>query len=646
MNCSSASSSVSPSARSHRKVALGLGLVALALFGYGCFERELKPVNPCTRSRVGDTVQVTNVDKVDLLLMIDNSNSMSEEQQSIVTEIPRIIRILTSGDRTVPPDGVQDFQPARSLHVGIVDSDMGTGSVSGIESCSAGFGDDGIMQNHGATGSGCMPTYPSAIFDFMDGRDDPTTFSTAVGCVAALGTDGCGFEHQLEAPLKALSLVPNADGFSPVTWTRPGYRPPVFLGSTFGHGGSGGANDGFMRPDSALAVIVITDEEDCSAIDPSIFDRTDPRYASVDLNLRCHTFTDAQYPVQRYIDGFIGLRSQSSLLIFGAITGVPQDAVDSGLSYQAILDLADMTERIDPMSGNRLLPSCTAPLGRGVAYPPRRIVEVAQGLERLGASTTIQSICNTSFTGAVDVIIEKISAALAGACLPRELNPDAEGNVPCDVFELLPQIGGSGEFQHCADLPNAEAFELDTTETTTVSGVSVERELCRVRQVGRAGAAVTAGWYYDDGTLGAASDLPPLCGQRIAFSVASPVTGAEVRLECFQTILPGTGAAAQLGSFCDPTNDALTSLDAAGAHCSDGIATPGYPASVAGLSCDAFDRTCQVHCASDSDCTAAGLLSYVCDTRTADVFFGDTRPPELMPEDVHNFCVNPTCAAN
>jgi hypothetical protein len=627
---------------SNRKVLLALGLTAVALAGYGCFERQLKPVNPCTRSRVGDTVQVTNVDKVDLLLMIDNSNSMTEEQISIVTEIPRIINILTSGDRDA--DGMRDFTPARSLHVGIVSSDMGTGTVSGIESCSAGFGDDGIMFNHGSTGTGCMASYPSAIFDFQDGRDDPATFSTAVGCVAALGTDGCGFEHQLESPLKALSLVPQADGSSPVTWTRPGYRPPVFLGATFGHGGAGGTNDGFMRPDSALAIIVITDEEDCSALDPSIFDRTDARYSSVDLNLRCHTFVDAQYPVQRYIDGFIGLRSQSSLLIFGAITGVPPDAVASGLGYDAILGLEEMTERIDPVLHNRLLPSCTAPAGRGVAYPPRRIVQVAQGLDRLGASTTVQSICNTSFTGAVDVIIEKISAALAGACLPRELNPDAEGNVPCDVFQLLPQIGGSAEFQHCADLFNPDAFELEREEVTTVGGTEVRRELCRVRQVGRAGAGTVSGWYYDDGDprLGAASMLPAGCGQRIAFSVAQPVTGAEVRLECFQTILPGTGAAAQLGSFCDPSTDLVSGSTSV--HCSDGIATPGYLMS--NLACDAFDRTCQVDCTTDSDCTAAGLLSYVCDHRSADEVYGDARPMELPADQIHNFCVNPTCTSN
>ncbi len=471
-----------------------------------------------------------SVSSVDLLLMIDNSNSMSEEQLSLVTEIPRVIHILTSGDRDA--DGVRDFAPVTSLHVGIIDSDMGTGSVTGIESCSGGFGDDGIMQNHGSFESGCMPTYPSGIFDFASGRDDETAFANDVGCVASLGTDGCGFEHQLEAPLKALTLVPTTDGTSPVSWTRPGYRPAVFLGSTFGHGGPGGANDGFMRPDSVLAILLVSDEEDCSAIDPSIFDRTDPRYASVDLNLRCHTFTDAQYPIQRYVDGFIGLRSSPELLVFSAIVGVPQDAVDSGLSYGQILALDAMTERIDPVAGNRVLPSCTSPAGRGVAYPPRRIVEVAQGLQRLGAATSVQSICNTSYTGAVDDIIGALQGSLDASCLPHVLTVDASGNVDCAVYELLPPIGGPGELQHCADLPNADAYELVREQVQIVDGTMIHRELCLVRQVPRGEAGVTAGWFYDDGTLGPFSTLPPECSQHVGLSVLQQITSADLVVVC------------------------------------------------------------------------------------------------------------------
>ncbi len=35
------------------------------------------------------------------------------------------------------------------------------------------------------------------------------------------------------------------------------------------------ANAGFLRPDADLAIVILTDEDDCSAIDPAIFERRD-----------------------------------------------------------------------------------------------------------------------------------------------------------------------------------------------------------------------------------------------------------------------------------------------------------------------------------------------------------------------------------
>lgn len=618
------------SARSRHTAWLG-GLVAIAMLG--CVEPPAPAA--CLVSITGDTIQVTSIQDVDLLLMIDDSPSMAEEQLAVVAQLPRIIGILASGDRD--GDGVRDFQYARSIHVGVVSSNMGAASAN-IDAC-AGVGDDGIMSSHG-----CAPENPSAIFEFMDDRDDPASFASDVACAVSLGTGGCDFAQQLEASLKAVSFVPTAEGTSPVTWTRPGYRPPIFAGSTFGHGSD--ANAGFLRPYSALAILLVTDEDDCSASDPALLDSTDPRFAPVPIGLRCSTFPDALHPIQRYVDGFIGLRSQSSLLVFAAITGIPRDAVSSGLGYDAILGLETMTERVDPALGDRLLPSCTTPSG-GAAFPPRRIMQVAQGLERLGASTTVQSICSDDFTAAVDVVLEKISATLAGACLPRSLSRDRshDGGRRCDILMLLPRIGGPAAVQHCADMPSPEAFTLERVEVTTVGGAEIRRELCRVRYVGVEGAGTVPGWFLDDGDprLGAASMLPHGCDRRIAFSVVQAAHGAELRLECSQAFLPTTGRVAELGTRCEPGSgpdgsgliDAPTMLT-----CSSGIATLSTTLT---LSCDAFDSTCQLPCTSDSDCAAAGLRAWVCDHRTAGELFGAELPTELLPlrDQPHQFCVNP-----
>jgi len=608
-------------------------LTAVALFGYGCFERQLRPVNPCTTSNVGRRISIENVDTVDMLIMVDNSNSMSQEQALLRAEIPRIINVLTSGDRDA--DGTRDFTPVRSMHVGIITSDLGAGNVPAgevVPSCDPGLGDDGIMRNVStSSGAGCMANYPRRVFEFVSMTDDPASFATDIGCVADLGTGGCGFEQQLEVTLKALSpAAPNANVAS-------FYSPPVFFGGTFGHGD--GMNDGFLRPDSALAIILLTDEEDCSVPDYSIFYPMDPFYLGNPLNLRCSRFPDVLYSPQRYVDGFIQLRENAGLLIYAPIVGIPPDLATSGATYEAMLADPRMAETEDPAMDPpmRLLPSCDT--ANGTAYPPRRILSVAAGLRDRGASTTVQSICASSFGPAIDVIIQKIADALSGACLPRALNQAADGTVGCDVFELLPAPTSTIPVENTTC--DGQALEFVGTESVErADGSTVVRELCRVPQVtptdGAAGSA--RGWWYDN----TSPTVIDTCSsnetaQRIAFSLLMPPTGAEVRLNCAQAILPesGTGGA-QLGTFCDP--------GAASDICPGGI----VPSMVPDLdfACDAVTRTCGVQCDSDAVCARAGLLSYVCDTRTVlEVVGGDMArvPPGMNASDPYNHCINPTC---
>jgi hypothetical protein len=65
--------------------------------------------------------------------------------------------------------------------------------------------------------------------------------SEAFACSAQVGTGGCGFESPLEAARWALDPARKA-------------------------------NPGFLRPDSLLALIFVTDEDDCSAKNPKLFD--------------------------------------------------------------------------------------------------------------------------------------------------------------------------------------------------------------------------------------------------------------------------------------------------------------------------------------------------------------------------------------
>ena len=83
--------------------------------------------------------------------------------------------------------------------------------------------------------------------------------------------------------------------------------------------------------------------------------------------------------------------------------------------------------------------------------------------------------------------------------------------------------------------------------------------------------------------------LPTGCSQRVGFSVISPVDGAEVRLQCAETILPGSGTVAQLGAFCDPATGNVGGP--MGVACTTGTALPGNPMH---LGCDSFTRSCEI----------------------------------------------------
>ncbi|MCA9580646.1 MAG: hypothetical protein KC416_02555 [Myxococcales bacterium] len=600
-----------------RALSISLGLSTVLV---GCLQRDLKPLIPCTVSGVVEKIAVENVDKVDFLFVIDNSTSMAEEQAKLKDQLPRLVKTLATGD--IDEDGNADFKPVKDLRIGVITTDMGVGGFSDKTGCSADDGDGGRLITRsapdaddrptvgdppmicGPNGYGNNETFVSFVPANDAGKED--AFADKVSCVAVAGIGGCGFEQQLEAPLKALT---------------PSSSDITFVGSTKGLG----ETNNFVRDDSLLVILMITDEEACSAADPEVskWDSTTYPLPEADLNIRCSEFPQALYPVEvdgdvtksRYVQGLLALREDNpGLLVFGAIVGIPEDLVPS--SAERVKDVADtiledsrMQYEID-RSGSipALKPSCFAG-SDGDAAPPRRIVQVAKGLDELNASVTLQSICQDSFKPALDAIIRKIADALGATCLPRTLNPNAEGLVECGVVETLP------EGRTCAEFPGRE---LDRTE----GGL----EVCRVTQLKATGASSDSapsepGWYYEfddvEGNEGTDSDtwtdLEVRCGhnsQRIKYvEEYKPITGATVRLECLQPAQEVEATATDVGGFCDPTKDTTATSP-------DGV----------GLICDGPKRSWQIPCNDDADCSP-----FVCDTVTRD------------PSTEQTICVNPTC---
>jgi hypothetical protein len=644
------------------------GLIALsAVVTSGCLERELKPLNPCLVSGVTARVDVNNIDKIDLLFIVDDSGSMREEQSALQAQFPKLITTLATGMRT--PNDPMPFPPAEDVHLAVVSTDMGLVGINDIPGCFD-LGKDGVMQHVAGPGTtGCQASYPTFLSYIAGAGQTPEQLAADFGCIAVLGTTGCGFEQQLEAGLKSLWPAVDVD---PVTGEVHTPNRVQFLASTEqgkqGHGDN--TNAGFLRNDytqglSLLAIIVVSDEEDCSSsttrhfTPAKLLDPSDPLY-SQDLNLRCYHNKAGQWPVQRYIDGFKKLRPDNEhLIIFAGIVGVPEDLVDADARanvdfedetarnnyYNGILADPRMVEVPDPMrpvgQGN-LTPSCIRTNSDGtpaLAYPPRRFVEVAKGF---GENGVIQSICQDNFGPAMDAIIEVIAKNLGAVCLPRPLVRKADGTVGCNVVWELPAPNAAAPPttpRDCNGLPYLMVPEGGRDTETSEGG-----KVCTVFQLPVVGDAIPAGdgWYYDDFSLDVMTECSPDQRQRIAFGANSaPPTGVVVKLECLNETQVVANTRTDLR---DAANAPSIGTPCSGIIGRDGNPVP--PDQVCWLTlndntvdksmfCNPSLNVCVRSCSSASDCPSA----WECDKRPDTVLSTITpERPEGSP-----YCVNPTC---
>lgn len=321
--------------------------VALA-WALGCGDSER-----CAPEVYVETLRVEPVEALDVLFVLDDSEPMAESRAAFAAELPRLLDRLTDGDGW-----------PSSLHLGIVTTDMATGPDG---ACTE-WGDDGLLQAAGDMADGeCAATYP-AWLTFASG-DDVAALGSSLRCLAnGGGGEGCMYPQPLEAMLKA--LTPSTSGIT-------------FAGGTVGHGD--GENAGFLRPDSLLAVVVLTDRDDCSVIDTELFDPDSPRY-DPNLPLRCFDHPEAAQPLSRFVDGLTGLRlARPEQVTVAIVAGVPVDRIPTGDEpfAAAVMDiLADdrMIERPDPEDATALVPACES-TERGPADPARRLVAFAAGAE-------------------------------------------------------------------------------------------------------------------------------------------------------------------------------------------------------------------------------------------------------------------------
>lgn len=447
--------------------------IAMATTSIGCLERKGTAIGPNIGFGQEVSIDGGGVSAVDVLFVIDNSGSMSQEQSNLAVQIPRLVRELAS-----PPDrdadGRPDWNPVEQLRIAITTTDVGIGASTIEDTGCTPDGDDGALVG--------------GVFEWRTG-DDPDAFAGRVrATVMGLGITGCGFEQPIEAAARA---VEHADGTD------------------------------FPGRDGLFAVIVVTDEEDCSVEDDAAFFSGAERGL---YNVHCTRNREQLTPLDELADRIRGERAVEDF-IFAAITGVPTDLASDATPEQILaLPSMQLREVAHPILGLRVEPVCEfiddAGMSLGLADPARRLVELAA----LVPDSVLTTICTDDFGPALSEIAARIGARVPGVCLVRELPSSGGAEVPCEIRVTLPT--GMG----------CEAFPGYTLLEESAEG----RAICDLAQVpGGEGS----GFFY--------SPDHETCAQLVITPDALPPIGAEVHAECFFALLRPLDEACVRDSQCE-----------------------------------------------------------------------------------------------
>jgi hypothetical protein len=242
----------------HRRFAC-LSLAALA----ACSPGRLLDDNdgePEHYSEVTVQLQYTRPRKVDLLIVLDNSSSMAEEQATLANNVGSLIEVLEAEDvrsdyrvaitttdtghpscpTSTPEHGAFMLTPCTSrLDQFVADGEGGPSDVRAVactDICGLDAADLSILPT--TTDEDPTPT-PRPWLENIGGRSnvpEGVEMRDAMRCFAPQGVAGCDFESPLEAMRQALLRTKDP--------TDPAY--------------------GFLRKDAVLFVAIITDEDDCS----------------------------------------------------------------------------------------------------------------------------------------------------------------------------------------------------------------------------------------------------------------------------------------------------------------------------------------------------------------------------------------------
>lgn len=411
---------------------------------------------------------------VDVLFMIDDSSGMRLSQSNFLTNFPTFLTTLQNDVHGLP-----------NIHIAVVSQDMGAGDGS-IAGCDATGGKKGIFQYTSRTPAGvdCTANALNQGATFISNIAGTTNYTgnlvTVFTCIASLGSTGCGFEHQFAAVLRALG----ADGSA-----------------------APAENQGFLRPDAYLVVVMLTDEDDCSAtpaMAATFFDTASNNNIASTLgpsqNFRCNEFghlctigggapmrpsrlapnndvnqmvtydgctsNDAGgylLSVKQTADSLKALKADPSLVALVAFTGAPTPYTVHWKMPSTPDTSCNTMGQLCPWP--EISHSCTATDG-SFADPG---VRTTQLVSEFGAHGLMVSICDQSFAPGIQRTGELINGLLGPPCLPGPVGTSAATGQPaCKVTEhygtvnqTVPSCIDSGDAAPCWQVQSAPTCGAD-----------------------------------------------------------------------------------------------------------------------------------------------------------------------------------------
>jgi hypothetical protein len=222
----------------------------------------------------------TQLNELDILLVVDNSPSMKDKQQLLKKAVPQFVKSLlkplcvdsagnTSENPGRCPEGTsEEFHPLDSVHIGVISSSLGGhGSAACPRDAEGKNYDDQAHLIPTIRGDAPDPDGTGFLewhYDDLSGL--PKLIEALEGQIDAVGTQGCEYEAPLEAmhrflvdPAPPLRIVMDESGRSGPERDAEGnvLVDEVLLAQ----------REAFLRPEGLVSIVVLSDENDCSVMD-------------------------------------------------------------------------------------------------------------------------------------------------------------------------------------------------------------------------------------------------------------------------------------------------------------------------------------------------------------------------------------------